>query len=152
MKRALMVILTGVFGGALAHVGWFAAHRPAGAENLAAQLAWMQERLELTPAQFARIKELHERSSPRLLALAGQVAGMRGELAAFEQERKTAGQIDFLEFARFVEHRRAVDRECLESTRQLVLAASEVMTAEQRKRYLTLLDPTRHAAGKDALN
>ena len=152
MKRALFILLGGLFCGALAHVGWFAAHRLPDANSLEAQLAWMKESLQLTPEQFARIKELHEQSSPRLQALAAQVAQMRSEFAAFERTRQTAGQIDFLEFARFVEHQRQVDRECLESTKQLVLAASEVMDPYQRERYLALFERVQHANAKGSLN
>ena len=152
MKRSLLVIFGGLLCGVLAHVGWFTAHRPPAADNLAAQLAWMQESLQLTPEQFARIKELHEESSPRLQALATQVAQMRSEFAAFERARQTEGQVDFLEFARFVEHQRAVDRECLESTQKLVLAASEVMDARQRERYLAIIDPGHRVNLKGSLN
>lgn len=152
MNRALLVLLGGIACGVLAHVGWFAAHRPARADDLDAQLAWMRDSLQLSPAQFARLKELHEQSSPRLQALAAEVGRMRGEFAAFERERQSKGQIDFLEFARFVDQRRAVDRECLESTQLLVHAASEIMTAQQRKRYLALLDPVRGGSGGGSVN
>jgi hypothetical protein len=152
MKRMLLVILAGVSAGLLAHFGWFGAHRPARGDNLDAQLGWMQESLQLSPEQFARIKALHEQSSPRLMALANQVGRMQAEFAAFEKERQTIGQIDFLEFARFVEHRRAVDRECAESTRGLILATSAVMNPQQRERYLALLDPALKATGASSLN
>jgi hypothetical protein len=66
---------------------------------------------------------------------------MREEYDAFEHERTTSGQVDFLEFAHFVEQRRAVDRECLTSTQRLVADASHVMTEQQRERYLGLLGP-----------
>jgi hypothetical protein len=101
----------------------------------------MKTELKLTDRQFARIKAIHEQSSPRLLALAAQVARMREEYDAFEHERTTSGQVDFLEFAHFVEQRRVVDRECLFSTRQLVADAAGVMTDKQRARYLGLLGP-----------
>ncbi len=152
MIRAFIVLFAGLAAGVLAGVVWFDAHRPAQGDNLDAQLAWMQESLQLTPAQFSRIKALHEQSSPRLVELAAQVGRMRVEFEAFERERKTVGQIDFLEFARFVEQRRAVDRECVESTHQLILAASEVMDPRQRERYLTLLDPAVRAAETKSLN
>jgi hypothetical protein len=141
MKRGFIILAAGLACGVLAHVAWFGARRPAGNADLDSQLAWMQQALRLTPEQFARIKALHEQSSPRLLALAAQVGRMRGEFAAFERERRTSGQIDFLDFARFVEQRRAVDRECAESTRRLILAASEVMNPQQRETYLAFLDP-----------
>jgi hypothetical protein len=101
----------------------------------------MKTDLKLTDERFARIKAIHEESSPRLLALAAEVARMREEYDAFEHERTTSGQIDFLEFAHFVEQRRTVNRECLTSTQRLVADAARVMTAQQRERYLGLLDP-----------
>ncbi len=141
MNRALLVVIAGIASGVLAHVAWFNARQPAAGDSLDSQLGWMQQTLQLSPEQFAQIRALHEQSSPRLLALATQVARMRGEFAAFEQGRRTTGEVDFLEFARFVEQRRAVDRECAESTRRLVLAASEIMNPQQRETYLTLLNP-----------
>jgi hypothetical protein len=152
MKRTLIVLATGLACGVLAHFAWFGAHRPAGNADLGSQLTWMQETLRLTPEQFARIKALHEQSSPRLLALAAQVTRMRGEFAAFERERRTRGQIDFLEFARFVEQRRAVDRECAESTRRLIVASSEVMNPQQREAYLAFLDPALKSLGANPAN
>jgi len=152
MKRVLSVLATGLACGVLAHVAWFGAHRPAGGADLDSQLAWMQQTLQLTPEQFARIKALHEQSSPRLLALAGQVTRMRGEFAAFERQRQTKGQIDFLDFARFVEQRRTIDRECAESTRRLIFAASELMNPQQRETYLAFLDPALKSLGANPVN
>ena len=152
MKRTLFVFLLGLAGGLLAHNAWFIAHQPDSSNGLDAQLAWMKSSLHLSDQQFARIKELHARSSPQLLALGTQVARMRAEFAAFERERTTVGQIDFVEFARFVEQRRAVDRECAESTRRLILAATNVMDPQQRERYRAMLDPALHATAPNLLN
>ena len=58
--------------------------------------------------------------------------------------RKTDDRVDFIEFAQFVETRRTINRECLESTRQLVLASAGVMTPEQRTHYLGLVAPAEH--------
>jgi hypothetical protein len=99
----------------------------------------MRTELHLTDAQFARIKEVHQASSPRLRAIAAQVAELQAEFQAFEKTRRTSDRVDFLEFARYVEIRRHVNRESLDSTRQLVLAAAEVMTPEQRQRYIQLV-------------
>lgn len=104
-------------------------------------LDWMKVELQLTEAQFERIKAIHERSSPHLVALAGQVTRLRDELAAFERERRTEGSIDFLAFARWADTQRSVDRECSASTRRLVLATADVMNEAQRIRYLGLLGP-----------
>jgi len=142
MKYTLLVLLLGATAAVAAHLTWFQLHRPCPGDQLECQLAWMKTELKLTDAQFARIKAIHEASSPRLLALAAQVARMRDEYAAFERTRVATDRVDFVEFALFVEQRRAIDRECLDSTRRLVHAASDVMTPLQRERYLGLLAPT----------
>jgi hypothetical protein len=141
MKRTLTILLVGLICGAVAHVSWFSMSGFSRPNDLGAQLAWMKANLQLTDAQLQRIEVLHEQSAPQLRALAVKVEGMRDELSAFERERRTEGRIDFLEFARFVEKRRGLDRECVRSTEQLVAAAAEVMTAQQREHYLYLLGP-----------
>jgi hypothetical protein len=141
MKRTLLVLLLGLGCGLGAHYAWLARQEPIRGDDLGSQLAWMKTNLRLSDGQLARLRVLHEQSAPRLLALAAQVAGMRSELAAFERERLTTGRIDFLEFARYVEQRRALDRACLDSTRTLVAASADVMTPEQREHYLNLLGP-----------
>jgi hypothetical protein len=55
--------------------------------------------------------------------------------------------VDFLEFARFVESRRTLNRECLDSTRQLVLASAEVMTPNQRQLYIRLVSTAEPLVG-----
>lgn len=136
MKRALIILLLGLAIGAGAHVVYFQLHRPAGSDARDSQLAWMKEALKLSDAQYTQIKELHDASSPRLRALAAEVARMQAEFAAFENTRRTADRVDFIEFAQFVKTRRAINQQCLESTRQLVLASADVMTPEQRAQYL----------------
>jgi hypothetical protein len=141
MKRTLLVLLSGLVAGIAAHVTWFNTHRPCRGDELTCQLAWIRTELKLTDEQYARIVAIHQASSPRLLALAAQVAQMRDEYAAFDRQRLATDQVDFLEFARFVEQRRAIDRECLAITRQLVAATSNTMTPAQRERYLGLIGP-----------
>lgn len=145
MKRTLLVLLLGALAGLAAHVGWLQQRRPGAAETLPAQLAWMQANLGLDDEQVSRLRRLHEASAPRLLALGAQAAAMREELAAFERARQATGRIDFLEFARFVEQRRAFDRACLDTTRAFVTASADVMTPAQREHYLTLVGPSLRA-------
>jgi len=141
MKNTLMIVLLGLICGTAAHLGWFHFSGAARLGRPEAQLAWMKESLQLTDGQLERIKALHDQSEPQLRALAAREEGMRAELLAFERERRTEGRIDFLEFARFVEKRRGLDRECIRSTQQLVAAAAAVMTAQQREHYYYLLEP-----------
>jgi Spy/CpxP family protein refolding chaperone len=139
MKRSLLLLLLGLAAGSAAHLLYYRWHAPADINSLDAQLTWMKTELNLTDAQYARIKELHQASGPRLRALAAQVAALQREFAAFEESRRTSDRVDFIDFARFVDARRHVDRECQDSTRQLVAAAAEVMTPTQRQRYIQLL-------------
>lgn len=139
MNRTLLILLLGLLVGAGTHAVYFQLKQPAGFDSLDGQLAWIKDELRLTDAQFVQIKELHVASSPRLRALATQVARMQDEFAAFENTRRNSDQVDFIEFAQFVETRRNINRECLESTRRLVLATADVMTPEQRAHYLGLI-------------
>ena len=148
MKRTLLTLALGLAVGLGAHLTYYRLHQPAATDTLEGQLAWMKTELQLTDAQFARIKEVHLASGPRLRALAAQVAQLQAEFQAFEKTRRTSDRVDFLEFARFVEVRRHVSRESLDSTRQLVLAAAEVMTPQQRQRYIELIatvEPRAHS-------
>lgn len=141
MNRTITVLLLGLAVGVGSNLVYFQLHRPKGLASLDGQLVWMKQELHLTDAQYAQIKQLHEASSPRLRALAVQVAHMREEFAAFETTRRTTDRVDFLEFADFVETRRHINRECAESTRRLVLATADVMTPQQRALYLGIVAP-----------
>ena len=139
MKRLLLTLMLGLSAGLGTHLAYYRFHAPAPTDTLEGQLAWMKSELKLTDSQFARIKDLHQASHPRLQAMAAQVAHMQTEFSEFEQARRTTDRVDFLEFARFVEYRRNLNRECLDSTRQLVLASAEVMTPDQREHYIRLV-------------
>ncbi len=139
MRHAIFIPLLGVVVGLAAHFAYFRLNEPAATDSLDGQLAWMKTELQLTDLQYARIKELHQASSPRLRAMAVQVAQLQAEFAEFEKIRRTSDRVDFLEFARFVETRRLISRECIDSTRQLVQAAAGIMTEPQRRRYIQLV-------------
>ncbi|HZZ18144.1 MAG TPA: hypothetical protein VFE25_02185 [Opitutaceae bacterium] len=142
MRRGAFILLLGVFVGVLTHVVYFDIHRPFDAGTLDGQLAWMRSELGLNDAQYARIKELHQESSPRLRQLAAQVAQMQSEFAAFENTRVQSDKVDFVEFAQFVQARRNINAECLESTRRLVLASAGEMTPVQREHYFGIVATT----------
>jgi hypothetical protein len=147
MKRSALVLVLGVAVGLASHLVFFHLHQPADPESITGQLAWMKQELHLTDEQFARISALHQASSPRLRALSAQVAQMRAEFAAFERTRRTTDHVDFIEFAHFVEQRRSINQECLDSTRRLVLASANEMNSRQRERYLGIVSPTESPAG-----
>lgn len=139
MKRTVLTLLLGLAASTAAYQAYYRVNEPAAADSLEGQLAWMKSELQLSDAQFARIRELHEASSPRLHALASQVGLLQAEFTEFEKARQTSDQVDFLEFARYVEARRTINHECLDSTRQLIVAAAGVMTPQQRQHYIRLV-------------
>lgn len=141
MKHVAIVLLLGALAGVLSHLVWFGLRRPPAADTPAHALAWLQEDLQLTEEQYARLRAIHETSRPQLRELAQQAARMRAEFDAFERRRRTDGEIDFLAFARFVEEQRTLDRVCTESTRRLIAAAADVMNPTQRARYLDRFAP-----------
>ena len=147
MKRLLLTLVLGLAAGVGSHLAYYRYHTPAATDTLEGQLAWMKTELKLTDGQFARIKELHQASHPRLRAMAEQVAQMQTEFGEFERTRRATDRVDFLEFARFVESRRTLNRECLDSFRQLVLASAEVMTPDQRRHYIRLVSTAEPLVG-----
>jgi hypothetical protein len=139
MNRTAIIFILGLTVGLATHFSYFHLHGAAPTDTVDGQLAWMKAELQLSDAQYARIKELHEASSPRLRAMAVQVAQLQAEFTDFEKVRRSSDRVDFLEFARFVETRRQVNQACLDSTRQLMRASAEVMSPQQRERYIQLV-------------
>ena len=139
MRRGPAILILGLVVGLGTHYASLRLHRPYDPGTLDGQLAWMKSELQLTDAQFSRIRELHEASSPRLRALASQVAQMQAEFVAFETTRRVTDKVDFIEFAQFVEVRRNISRECMDSTRNLVLASANEMNPAQREHYFGIV-------------
>ncbi len=148
MKHVALVLLLGALAGLAAHLIWFQARRPTEVDTAAGALTWLREDLRLSEEQFARVKAIHEQSSPQFQQLAAEAARMRTELEVFERQRQTDGEIDFIAFAQFVQMRREFDRACAESTRQLIAATAREMTEGQRERYLEWLNPARRLTGE----
>lgn len=139
MRRSVLIVLLGLVGGLAAHVGWFTLRRPS--NSIDEQLAWMRAVLQLEPDQFAQFKAMHQEIGPHLLLLATELQQARSKSDAFERRRETTGEVDFVAFARLVEQRRALDRDRTATSRKLIDAAMNVMTPDQRQRYLALIAP-----------
>jgi hypothetical protein len=71
--------------------------------------------------------------------MAAQVAKMQNEFKEFEQAHQSTDRVDLQELARFVESRRSLNRECFDSTCRLILASAEIMTPDQRQRYINIV-------------
>jgi phosphoglycerate-specific signal transduction histidine kinase len=127
----------------MTYTGYLQLHKPFNPASLDSQLVWMKTELQLDDAQFARIKNLHYASGTRLQELNAKLVQMQGEFATREQIRRLSDRVDFIEFARLVEARQAVARECQNSTHQLILAVANEMHPNQRRQYLSLVAATK---------
>lgn len=149
MNRTVLLVILGLAAGVGAHFGYLSWRSekiipPAGEE-----LDWMRAELKLTDSQYARIASLHDMDRPRVRSLAGRISAMQKQMDAFEAERRTEGQVDFVAFAQFVENFRQVSLECERSTRQLVHDTASVLDPRQRELYLDLVEPLVARAPRD---
>jgi len=142
MKRTLILLIMGLAVGTGSYSLQLHFRERPESGALDSHLAWMKAELNVSDDQLVRLRELHEASEPQMRLLASKVVQLQAELAAFEETRRAAGAVDYLELGRFVEIRRNVYQECLVSTRQLVVASAALMTPAQRRHYLALVAPT----------
>ena len=56
MNRTVLILVSGLAAGGLAHFGWFESHRPCHGDQLTCQLDWIRSELHLTDAQYARVR------------------------------------------------------------------------------------------------
>jgi len=141
MKRTALTLLIGLLAGTAAHFGWHTWRGGASPGNLQEQLEWMKTRLALDAEQYRQFRAAHENLAPRLAELAREIRTMKAQLAQFEQQRVTNEEIDFLQFAQFLQQQENVDREAVASIRELIARSTAAMTPEQRKQYLAMLQP-----------
>jgi len=135
MKPTVLVVLLGMATGLVVQSAYFHFRAPDRTPD-GDPLAWMKTELRLSSAQYASVRALHEASEPQFRQLNARVLKIRAEFAEFERGRRERDRVDYVEFARFVADRERTDRECLGSTRRLILASARIMTPEQRSRYL----------------
>lgn len=141
MNRAFSVVFLGLAAGIISHQAWLNWRGPCTSDDLSCQLAWIRDDLRLTNEQFSRVVDLHVESSSRLRELALDVSRMQDEFDEFEHARVSEGRVDFLEFARFVDERRQLEAAVGTSARSLIAATADVMSPQQRLRYLALVAP-----------
>ena len=133
MNRSIFILLAGLAVGSATHELYFRLHREGPGATHGGELGWMRSELGLSDDQYARIRELHESSGPRLRALSSQLAQMQAEFVAFENTRRTADRVDFIEFAHFVAARRAIDQAAFKQLIRVAVAANTSARAAKKK-------------------
>ena len=119
------------------------------ADSLEATLRWMKDDLQLTPEQFARVRALHSQALDQLVALHREIEGAQRQAVALEIQRKEQDRIDFLASESVSELRRSLGQRGSTLVSGLVEATSQVLTEDQRRRYVSAVGPS--LARDDAL-
>ena len=108
-------------------------------EIMSASLHWLKKELQLNEEQFTKLASLHGSYEA---TLTGQFAGLRASEAMmqdFDQLRFQSELIDFIEVYHAQENFRRQREQATETTADLVRQVSQIVTSEQRGRYLQLL-------------
>jgi hypothetical protein len=116
-------------------------------------LAWMRDRFNLSREQFKQLVALHEEYNDRLITLYKELSGVQAEYASFETHRQNNEDIDFMALYDLLQKRDALRKDSTETSGQLVELVLRVLTPEQKREYLSLLNnsishpesPTTHA-------
>ncbi|MBC2607114.1 hypothetical protein [Pelagicoccus albus] len=126
--------------GAIAHFSYYGAYAPQPFHSGSRlELDWMRRELDLSDAQYARIRQLHEERESDIRALSKRVRELENSLREMEAKRVAEGYVDYMAIRNYVLAKRDVDEACAESTKELIASVGGVMTLDQRRRYLSLL-------------
>lgn len=117
---------------------------PAGAEagnlSLIDQLAWLQDRLDLSRDQFLELVNMHQRYAGQMDTLYRQLIELDGMYAAFEASRLRDEPIDFISLYDVLVERREVVSDSRAIREELVSMVESILNPAQRVAYMALLD------------
>lgn len=114
---------------------------PESGVSLVQQLAWMQDRLDLSRVQFMELVALHQDYTGRFDGLYRELVGLENHYAEFEERRVSTGMIDFIALYEVLsERRRTVDRSRALS-REFIAKVAVTLRPDQRDAYLALVEP-----------
>lgn len=138
--KAAFVVAGGLFLGVLAHLGWYNYKVEQPEREFAANLEWMQETLELTPAQVERIQSLHVVYGPSFHLLVNKLSDNRKEAEKLEQVRQKDDAVDFLLFFTILEQQREIETHAKRTRQEFVSAVAQELKPEQKERFLGYLN------------
>jgi len=103
-------------------------------------LAWMRDRFDLSREQFQDLVVLHEEYNDRLVTLYKELSGVQAEYATYETRRVNNEDIDFMALYDLLKKRDALRKDSTETSTQLVELVLRVLTPDQKREYLSLLN------------
>jgi len=119
-----------------------AGHEFAQEENpsLIDMLAWMRSSLDLSRDQFMALVELHSKYEDRFMAIYKDLSEIQTEYQAFENKRMNNDMIDFMQLYDLLRERDTLRASSEQTSRELVSLVLRVLTPEQAKSYMALLN------------
>jgi hypothetical protein len=111
-----------------------------GEPNVVEMLAWMKTRFNLSREQFAQLVVLHKEYSDKLMTLYAELRDLDAGYQTFEKQRLNDDMIDFMALYDLLRKRDAVRADSTTTSHQLVELVLRVLTPEQKREYLSLLN------------
>jgi hypothetical protein len=108
--------------------------------SLIGMLAWMRSSLDLSREQFQALVELHSKYEDRFVALYKDLSEIQAEYQVFEDKRMRNDMIDFMELYDLLRERDTLRASSEQTSRELVSLVLRVLTPEQARSYLALLN------------
>ncbi len=109
-------------------------------QSVVEMLAWMKSRFNLSREQFAELVSLHEEYKDHLVTLYRELSRVQDSYQIFEEKRLSDDSIDFMALYDLLQKRDSLREDSVATSRQLVELTLRVLTPEQKKEYLSLME------------
>ncbi len=124
----------------VAHVAAENASATGKEQSVVEMLAWMKTRFNLSRAQFSELVALHEEYKDHLMTLYTELSRVQDSYQTFEDQRLSDDAIDFMALYDLLQKRDSLREDSVATSRQLVELTLRVLTPEQKKEYLSLME------------
>lgn len=111
------------------------------ADTYLERLAWMQDRLALTPGQFLQLVELHRDYSDRFDRLYLELIELDREYGQFEELRQKDAAIDFMALYEVLQERRIAEAASNSLSREFIRQVLSFLDNDQKQAYLSMVQP-----------
>ncbi len=108
--------------------------------SLIDMLAWMRSSLNLSRAQFQALVQLHSDYEDRFVSLYKDLCDIKAQYQGYEKKRLNDDVIDFMQLYDLLRERDALREYSEQTSQQFIALVLEVLTPEQARGYLALLN------------
>ncbi len=103
------------------------------------QLAWMQNRLDLSQVQFMELVSLHQNYSDKFNGLYHELVRLESEYDHFEALRKNNEMVDFMALYEVLSETKETETLAHSLSQELIAKVSSILTPTQRTTYLSMV-------------